>query len=70
MMPRLTSLLLANNRVSKIDAGVAKYLPNLDTLVLSGNRIESMSGIDGLAGFSNLKYLSLIDVFRLASNTS
>jgi Leucine-rich repeat (LRR) protein len=42
-MTRLTSLLLANNRVSKIDAGVAKYLPNLETLVLSGNRIESMA---------------------------
>lgn len=42
VMTRLNNLYLANNRVARIDANVAKYLPNLETLVLSGNKIESI----------------------------
>ncbi len=60
---RLSSLYLGNNRISKIQKGVADSLPNLRSLILTGNRIATRSNlnIDELARFQKLEILSLID---------
>ncbi|KAJ3022099.1 U2 small nuclear ribonucleoprotein A' [Thoreauomyces humboldtii] len=60
-MPRLKSLLLANNRISRIDVELAKQLPNLVALILSNNLIEDTGDLDPLGAFENLVWLSLTD---------
>lgn len=58
---RLRTLLLANNRISHIQPTIAQSIPNLHTLVLTGNSIANLSELDPLSGFSELTFLSLID---------
>ena len=60
-MPRLKSLLLSNNRITRIDADCAKQLPNLHTLILTNNTISELGDLDPLGEFGNLEYLSLLD---------
>ena len=57
---RLESLLLANNRISQIEAGFAEMCPKLDTLILTNNRIAKLSDIDEIATCTTLLRLSLI----------
>ncbi|KAF9097243.1 U2 small nuclear ribonucleoprotein A' [Mortierella sp. GBA35] len=58
---RLKTLLLSNNRISKIDSDLSNYLPNLNTLVLTNNAITELSDLQGLNGCKFLEYLSLLD---------
>ncbi|KAG0226768.1 U2 small nuclear ribonucleoprotein A' [Actinomortierella wolfii] len=60
-LPRLKCLLLSNNRISKIDNNLAKYVPNITTLVLTNNALQELADIEGLAGLQRLEYLSLLD---------
>jgi U2 small nuclear ribonucleoprotein A' len=60
-MKRLSCLLLSNNRISRLDYDVPKYLPNLSTLILSGNLLQELGDLDPLFGFKQLEYLSLLD---------
>lgn len=46
---RLVTLILCNNRISKIDATFADMCPKLESLVLTNNKISSFSEIDNLA---------------------
>ncbi|POM67854.1 U2 small nuclear ribonucleoprotein A' [Phytophthora palmivora] len=52
-------LLLHNNHVSKIQENLAEAIPNLEFLMLTGNRIAQLSEVDHLACFSKLDTLSL-----------
>jgi len=61
LLRRLGTILLNNNRISKIGSTVSNNLPNLHTLILSGNTIAKLAEIDELAQFEQLKWLSLLD---------
>lgn len=59
-MQRLSTILLNNNYVSRISSQ-GEFLVNLQTLVLTNNRISNFSEIDNIASFTKLTLLSLID---------
>lgn len=61
LSPRLTTLLLARNRVSAIQGSVANSIPNLRHLVLSSNHVAELADLDVLAGFARLTHLVLAD---------
>jgi U2 small nuclear ribonucleoprotein A' len=60
LLPRLKMILMSNNRVARIAPGLGEHIPNLDTLILSNNKIESLSELDNLEGLGKLKMLSLL----------
>jgi U2 small nuclear ribonucleoprotein A' len=60
LLPRLKMLLLCNNRVARIAPGLGEHIPNLDTLILSNNKIESLGDLDNLESFKKLKMVSLL----------
>lgn len=59
--PRLKALYLGNNRITRLSPSVVTALPSLETLVLSGNRVQSIADLEVLGGFRHLVTLSLID---------
>ncbi|KAJ4138092.1 U2 snRNP complex subunit [Fusarium equiseti] len=61
LSPRITTLLLARNRVSNIQPSLAKAIPNLSNLVLSSNNIAELADLDALALFPRLTHLVLSD---------
>lgn len=61
---RLSTLLLSNNSISRIDTELFSpaQLPRLHTLVLTGNRLLDLPDLQPLSVFSGqLKHLSLLD---------
>ncbi|KAI9006959.1 leucine-rich repeat-domain-containing protein [Hyaloraphidium curvatum] len=60
-MTRLKHLLCANNRIQKIDPDLPKYLPHLQTLILTNNQISELGDVDVLEGCKELHSLSLMD---------
>ena len=48
-LQRLESLMLANNRVQKVDEKFGLLCPKLTTLILTNNRIGKLSDIDAIA---------------------
>ncbi|KAJ3187749.1 U2 small nuclear ribonucleoprotein [Gaertneriomyces sp. JEL0708] len=60
-MTRLKVIMAGNNRITRIDTEIAKYVPNLHTLVLTNNQIEELGDIDPLAQLKYLERLSLMD---------
>lgn len=61
LSPRLQSLLLARNRVSSIQSTLAQSLPNLTTLVLTGNNFKELADLDVLGSFPKLTTLVLLE---------
>ncbi|KAK9759780.1 U2 snRNP complex subunit, partial [Basidiobolus ranarum] len=61
LLRRLHTLLLSNNRISRIETSINQFLPNLRTLVLTNNSISELGDLEALAGLTKLTYLSLID---------
>jgi len=59
---RLSSLFLSGNMIESIDANnIAKNVPNLTNLVLTGNRIAGLHEISNISkACSNLQYLTLL----------
>ncbi|MED6145761.1 hypothetical protein PIB30_028214 [Stylosanthes scabra] len=58
---RLGTLLINNNRITRINPNIGEFLPKLHTLVLTNNRIVNLVEIDPLASLPKLQYLSLLD---------
>lgn len=58
---RLGTLLINNNRITRINPNIGEYLPNLHTMILTNNRLTNLVDIDPLASLSKLQYLSLMD---------
>ncbi|KAG8379612.1 hypothetical protein BUALT_Bualt07G0106900 [Buddleja alternifolia] len=58
---RLGTLLLNNNRITRINPNLGEFLPKLHTLVLTNNRLTNLVEIDPLASLSKLQFLSLLD---------
>jgi len=61
VLNRIKTLLLSNNRITRISPNLGEQLPHLETLILSNNKIQNFSDIDNLAELPNLKRLSLLD---------
>jgi len=61
LSPRLHTLLLARNRVSSIQAGLANTVPNLTNLVLTSNNFAELADLDPLRSLSKLTHLSLLE---------
>ena len=59
-MLRLSTLLVSNNYIFRVGS-IGESLPNLTSLVLTNNRIASLSEIDHLATLEKLELLSLMD---------
>jgi len=60
LLKRLTTLLLANNRVSTISPSIHLSSPNLTTLVLTNNNISELGDLDPLKELKHLKYITLL----------
>ncbi|KAJ3330968.1 U2 small nuclear ribonucleoprotein A', partial [Blyttiomyces sp. JEL0837] len=60
-MKRLKTLLLSNNRISKIDQDLHKNIPNITALILTNNQFSELGDLDSLSGFKNLTHLSLFE---------
>lgn len=58
---RLGTLLINNNRITRINPNIGEFLPKLHTLILTNNRLVNLVEIDPLASLPNLKVLSLLD---------
>lgn len=58
---RLGTLLLNNNRITRINPNLGEFLPKLHSLVLTNNRLVNLVEIDPLASLPKLQYLSLMD---------
>ncbi|KAI9337380.1 leucine-rich repeat-domain-containing protein [Zopfochytrium polystomum] len=61
LMPRLKTLLVSNNRITKLDGpNLSASLPNLDSLILTNNAISDLgAAADALRGLKKLTHLSL-----------
>lgn len=58
---RLGTLLINNNRITRINPNIGEFLPKLHTLILTNNRIVNLVEIDPLASLPKLQFLSLLD---------
>lgn len=58
---RLGTLLLNNNRITRINPNIGEFLPKLHTLVLANNRLVNLAEIDPLSSLPKLQFLSLLD---------
>ncbi|KHN97931.1 Leucine-rich repeat protein [Metarhizium album ARSEF 1941] len=61
LSPRLTTLLLARNRIASIQASLPSAVPNLTNLVLASNNFAELADLDTLKGFERLTHLVLAD---------
>jgi hypothetical protein len=59
--PRLSTLLLARNRITNVQPNLFQSIPNLSTLVLSNNNVAELADLDPLRNFPKLTHLSLIE---------
>jgi U2 small nuclear ribonucleoprotein A' len=61
LLNRIRTLLLNNNKISKIGLRLGEFLPNVETIVLTNNKLVNLSDIDNLGELKSLKRLSLLD---------
>ncbi|KAH7327961.1 leucine-rich repeat-domain-containing protein [Stachybotrys elegans] len=61
LSPRITTLLLARNRVASIQSSLPTSIPNLTNLVLASNNLAELADIDVLGQFPRLTHLVLAD---------
>ncbi|ODV88352.1 hypothetical protein CANCADRAFT_4485 [Tortispora caseinolytica NRRL Y-17796] len=60
-LKRLKTLLVAKNRIKRINSSFGESAPNLTTLVLAQNEIDSFEALAALSQCSKLTYISLLD---------
>ncbi|KAK4362107.1 hypothetical protein RND71_017348 [Anisodus tanguticus] len=58
---RLGTLLMNNNRITRINPNIGEFLPKMHTLILTSNRLTNLIEIDPLASLPKLTFLSLLD---------
>lgn len=58
-LERLRMLLLNNNPISRVDEHFSSYVPVLDTLIMTNNRISSFVDLDSICRIETLEILSL-----------
>ncbi|KAG8859333.1 U2 snRNP complex subunit [Tulasnella sp. 330] len=59
-LKRLTSLLLANNRIAHISSSLYNSIPNLASLSLTNNALSELGDLVPLGDLKRLEYLSLM----------
>ena len=59
-MKRLSTIILCNNYISRVEA-LGHLVTNLTTLILTNNKISNLGEIDNIATFSHLEHLSLLE---------
>lgn len=57
-LPKLKTLYMANNHISRIAENLEQYIPNLDTLMLNNNSLQEFSDIDPLGTLTKLTHIS------------
>jgi len=60
ILKRLTTILLNNNKLSVLSSGLGSKIGNLDTLVLTNNKIANLGDLDPLGEFKKLRTLTLL----------
>lgn len=60
-LPRIKCLLLNNNRIVRIAENLQEFLPNLTSMILTGNNIQELSDLEPLLQFPKLETLSLLN---------
>ncbi|KAK9835984.1 hypothetical protein WJX81_003873 [Elliptochloris bilobata] len=60
-LPRLKTLLLNNNRITRIARKLEESIPNLQVLMLPNNRLKNLQDLDALGLLPKLTHLSLLD---------
>ena len=60
LLSRLTMLIFNNNKVCRIGEDLYAAIPNLQTLVLTGNSLEELGDLKGLGKLSKLQHLCLM----------
>ena len=60
LLKRLKTLFFNNNRICRIAEGLEHCIPNLDTLMLTGNMIQELSDLEPLVPLKNLRTLCLL----------
>ncbi|KAF6198688.1 hypothetical protein GE061_008440, partial [Apolygus lucorum] len=61
LLKRLKTLMLNNNRIVRLADGLGSSIPNLESLILSGNNLQELSDIDPLISLQKLTTLSLLE---------
>jgi len=59
-LKRLKCLLLNNNRIIRIADHLEEYIPNMESLILTGNQIEDLGDVEALISLEKLTTLSLM----------
>ncbi|XP_039956479.1 probable U2 small nuclear ribonucleoprotein A' [Bactrocera neohumeralis] len=59
-LPRLKCLLLNNNRILRIGDGLHEAVPNLSSIILTGNNLQELSDLEPLALLPRLETLCLL----------
>ncbi|EDQ88574.1 uncharacterized protein MONBRDRAFT_32756 [Monosiga brevicollis MX1] len=59
-LQRLKSLIINNNRVSRIAPGLESFLPRLEELILTNNALSDLADLQPLFGIPTLQRLSLL----------
>ncbi|XP_003741911.1 U2 small nuclear ribonucleoprotein A' [Galendromus occidentalis] len=59
-LKRIKSLLLNNNRISRIADNLEEQLPSLETLILTNNNVGNLGDLDALSTVKTLRFLSVL----------
>uniref|UniRef100_A0A8D8MDG7 Probable U2 small nuclear ribonucleoprotein A' n=1 Tax=Cacopsylla melanoneura TaxID=428564 RepID=A0A8D8MDG7_9HEMI len=60
LLKRLSCLFFNNNRIVRIAENLQENIPNLETLILTGNNIQELGDLDPLSTLPKLKTLCLL----------
>lgn len=60
LLKRLKTLFFNNNRIVRIAEGLENCIPNLETLMLTGNMIQELSDLEPLVSLKHLQCLCLL----------
>lgn len=60
LLKRLSCLLFNNNRIVRVAENLEESIPNLETLILTGNNIQELGDLDPLSSLPKLKSLCLL----------
>ncbi|EUD64801.1 U2 small nuclear ribonucleoprotein A' [Plasmodium inui San Antonio 1] len=60
-LQRLKTLILCNNKIARIDSDIFENIPNLNSLVLTNNKLEKLTDLNSLFKAKKLTRLSLLE---------
>jgi U2 small nuclear ribonucleoprotein A' len=60
LLQRLTCLIFNNNKIARISKGLGEMIPNVETIVLTSNRVQDLADLEPLSELKNISMLSLL----------